>query len=118
MEGRRRYPRIPSQNAVLVKRLDEDVPSEGFVKTRVVGLGGCMWLCDEALGVDSYLDVLIRVRSTVVQATGKVVYETPLQDGRFEVGVEFVKISDTDRRLLEVLWSLPDPAPCKDLAAP
>ena len=42
---KRRYPRVDAENVVLVKRLG-GVPLEGFTKTRVLGLGGCMLLSD------------------------------------------------------------------------
>jgi len=103
MERRRRYPRIPSQNSVLVKRLGDDV-LEGFTRTRVVGLGGCMFVSDEPLGVGSFMDVLISVRGSVAKALSKVVYECQVAEGEYEIGVEFILISDVDRRLLAVLW--------------
>lgn len=105
-ERRRRYPRVPSKNSVLVKKLSETTHGvEGFAKTRVVGLGGCMFVSDESLGVGSFLDLLISVKGTVAKAMAKVVYEIPKEvEGNFEVGAEFIHICETDRRLLETLW--------------
>ncbi len=100
---RRRYPRITSENALLVKRVGED-ELEGFAKTRVVGLGGCMFLADEPLGVGSALEMLISVRGRIAKAQGRVVYELPTRDLRFEVGVEFVGISDPDRSVIRTLF--------------
>lgn len=100
---RRRYPRIPSENAVLVKLLGSEV-SEGFAKTGSVGLGGCMFVNSESIGVGAYLDLLISVRGTVAKAMARVVYELPDVNG-CQVGVEFIQITDADRRLLEVLWT-------------
>lgn len=104
-EHRRRYPRVPSKNSVLVKKLSEtDCGVEGFAKTRVVGLGGCMFVSDEQLGSGSFLDLLISVKGTVAKAMAKVVYEIPKEEGSYEVGAEFIHICETDRRLLETLW--------------
>lgn len=103
-EKRRRYPRIPSKNSVLVKKLGDAVV-EGFATTQVVGLGGCMFTSAEPLGEGTFLDLLISIRGTVAKALAKVVYENPLPEDGYEVGVEFVLISDLDRRLLEVLWA-------------
>lgn len=101
---RRKYPRIPSQNAVLVKQLGgKEV--EGFVKTEIVGLGGCMFMCDETFGQGSYLDIFIAIQQTVVKAMCKVAYEKRHPDGRYEIGIEFIQIHDTDRLLLETLWA-------------
>jgi len=108
-EHRRKYPRIPSQNTVLVKQLGGH-ESEGFAKTQIVGLGGCMFISKQAFGSGSYLDVLIAIHHTIVKALCKVAYEKPLEDSKFEVGLEFVQMTDTDRRLIETLWSNPSDA--------
>jgi hypothetical protein len=101
--SKRRFPRIPSENAVLVKRLGDE-EAEGFARTRVVGLGGCMFVSDEPLGVESFLDLLISVRGRVVQTRGRVVYEIPRGDDEVEVGVEFVQIAPHDRDIIEELF--------------
>jgi c-di-GMP-binding flagellar brake protein YcgR len=103
---RRKFPRIPSSLAILVRKLGQD-EIEGFVKTRIVGLGGCMFGCDEALGVDSYVDLLISLKHDVIKARGKVVYENPTDtDTEYEVGIEFVEISDESRKLLQELFEV------------
>jgi hypothetical protein len=100
---KRRFPRIPSENAVLVKRCSP-AAIEGFAKTQVVGLGGCMFVSDEPLGIGSFLDLLISVRGKVAKATGKVVYELPKTDQHIEVGVEFVGIAPHDREVIQTLF--------------
>lgn len=100
---KRRFPRIPSQNAVLVRKLGQEAV-EGFAKTKVVGLGGCMFVSDEQIGVDSYLDLLISVRGRVAKALGRVVYEIPKEQEEVEVGVEFVQIAPEDREIIEALF--------------
>jgi hypothetical protein len=103
-ELKRRYPRIPSENALLLKRRggEED---EGFAKTRVVGLGGCMFVSGEALGVGTRLEILMSVRGRVAKTDGRVVYEVPRETRCFEVGVEFLGISPPDRHVLETLFA-------------
>lgn len=100
---KRRFPRIPSENALLVRKLGPEAV-EGFAKTQVVGLGGCMFVSDESIGVGSYLDLLISVRGRVVKALGRVVYETPKAESEVEVGVEFVKITPHDQQVIESLF--------------
>ena len=96
---KRRYPRVAAENVVLVKRLGE-VPLEGFTKTRVLGLGGCMLLSDEPLGVGAELEVLLSFSGRVVQTQGRVVYENPKVSGEYEVGVEFLEIARDDQEFL------------------
>jgi len=107
--NKRRFPRVPSENAVLVKKLGPEA-HEDFVKTRVIGLGGCMFVSDVPLGVDSPVELLISVKGQVAKARARVVWEQPAGTGRFEVGVEFVSIGAADRVILERLFP-PEPSP-------
>lgn len=102
---KRRFPRIPSENAVLVKRTGPE-EAEGFAKTQVVGLGGCMFVSDESIGVGSHVDLLISVRGRVVASRGRVVYENAKQPGKIEVGVEFMNIAAEDRGAIQELLGL------------
>ena len=108
--GQRRFPRIPSDNVVLVKPLEDDAEEE-LVKTGVVGLGGCSLLTRTALGPDSLVRLLIAVGDHVVRAEARVVYENERPDGRHETGVEFMRLTEGDRALLEGL--LEDASPRK-----
>lgn len=100
---KRRFPRIPAENAVLVRKIGE-APIEGFATMKTVGLGGCMFVQDASLGSGSVLEILISIKSWVVKATGKVVYEVPKEDSTIEVGVEFIDISPADKAVLETLF--------------
>jgi hypothetical protein len=101
--ARRRFPRINSENVVLVKRVTAD-SDEGFVKTRVLGLGGCMLVCDEPMGVGTPVELLISVECRVVQAVGRVVYEIPSAPQRIDVGIEFLDLADSDREVIASLF--------------
>lgn len=100
---KRKFPRIPSQNAVLVKKLEAE-RIEGFARTRVMGLGGCMFVSDEPLGVGTPLEILISVHGTVAKAIGHVVYEVPKGPEEVEVGVEFMELPEPDREVIESLF--------------
>jgi PilZ domain len=100
---KRRFPRIPSELTVLVKKLGPDVLEE-FAKTRVVGLGGCMFVSDTALGVGSPVELLISVRGRVLAAQGKIAWETPKGESAYDVGVEFMRLSPEDQQLLLTLF--------------
>ena len=98
----RRFPRVRSEHPALVRLLGGE-PLEEFARTRVVGIGGCMFLADEPLGYGSLLEVLISLEGRVVRTDARVVYEIPRQDLRHEVGVEFLRVSNGDRALLASL---------------
>ncbi len=101
---RRRFPRIASEHTVLVRPLQGET-AERFAKTRVVGLGGCMFVSEEAVGVEAILELLIAVGLRVVRVVARVVYEIPHADGGFEVGVEFLEVSPFDRAVVESLFA-------------
>jgi PilZ domain-containing protein len=98
----RRFPRVQAEHSALVRLLGGQ-PIEEFARTRVVGLGGCMFLSEEPLGFGSLLEVLIAMEGRVLRTDARVVYEIPREDLRHEVGVEFLRVSPGDRALLENL---------------
>jgi hypothetical protein len=98
----RRFPRIPAETSVLLRRLGGPVKGELSV-TRVLGLGGCCFLHKEPQGVGSTLFLSILVGQELAEARVRVVYEIPQGDGTVEVGTEFLEITQGDRALLEGL---------------
>jgi hypothetical protein len=98
----RRFPRVKAERPVLLRRLGEEEPFEAFVKTHVIGLGGCMFVSREPLGFGSLMELLISVEGRVLRTDGRVAYE--LRKGEeHQVGVEFLRIAPADRAVLESL---------------
>ena len=108
-QEQRRFPRVPAEKAVLVKKLGDE-SSETLAKTRMVGGGGCMFVHHEAVGVGTAVELLISLPTRVIKAQGRVVWETVAQDGTVEVGVEFLDVSAKDRRALEAAVAEAAPA--------
>ena len=106
---RRRFPRISSENTVLVKKLDGNA-AEAFAKTQVVGLGGCMFVGDAPIGVGSIVELLVSVHLRVVRALVRVAYEIPKGERQVEIGVEFVEISPADRQVIEAMLKSATPS--------
>jgi hypothetical protein len=102
-KNQRRFPRIPAEYAVLVKQLGPE-SDEAFAKTRVLGLGGCMFVDDEPLGEGTAIELLISIRGQVIKTTARVVYEASHTGGGVEIGCEFLFISDKDRQILETIF--------------
>jgi hypothetical protein len=105
-QEQRRFPRVPAEKTVLVKRIGDEA-SEALAKTRTVGGGGCMFVHDEPLGVGAAVELLISLPSRVIKAQGRVVWETTTEAGHVEVGVEFLDISAKDRYALETALAEP-----------
>ncbi len=100
---KRRFPRIPAEYAVLMQKLGPG-ETEEFTKTRTVGLGGCMVVSDQPLGLGAGVELLISLRGGVVKARGRVVYEIPKGDKSYEIGVEFLRMATGDLSLLQSLF--------------
>jgi len=88
---KRQFPRIPAENAVLIHRLGP-AEQEALAKTLQIGSGGVMISSVEPLGIDSYLRLMITVGHEIVEATGRVVWQNPADDGSIDIGVAFVSI--------------------------
>ena len=96
----RRFPRIPTQNAILVRKMGEE-GSELLAKTRTVSCGGCMFVHHEPLGVGTAVELFISLPARVVKAQGHVVWESVRSPRYVEIGVEFLRIAPEDRLALE-----------------
>ncbi len=98
----RRLPRINARHAVLVRKAGQDVIEE-FGRTRSIGVGGCGFESEVSLGVGSIVEVMISVAGRVLQTTARVLYETPREPDKFDVGVEFLRVDVNDRQFLRNL---------------
>lgn len=95
----RRFPRVPSKNSVVVRKLGSGAEG-GLTTTEVVGLGGCSFLHAEPqeAGETLYLSILIGVE--LAEARVRVVYSKPREEGGFEIGVEFTEVPQRDLALI------------------
>jgi len=82
----------------------EDGGEEALARTGVVGLGGCMVVHDEPLAAGRLLELIVSVRGGVIRADGRVVYCREREDGRWEAGIEFLRISDDDLKAIAALF--------------
>lgn len=95
----RRFPRVPSKNSVVVRKLGAGAEG-GLTTTEVVGLGGCSFVHAEPqeAGETLYLSILIGVE--LAEARVRVVYSKPREEGGFEIGVEFTEVPQRDLALI------------------
>ena len=98
----RRFPRLQAAHPLFVE-LVEGGSRGGFGRTEVIGEGGCMFTSRQRMGFLSLMRLFISAGGRVVHADARVAYERPRHDGRFEVGVEFLRLSPTDRAHLRAL---------------
>ena len=105
---RRQFPRIPTENVVLIHRMGPEEQRE-MATARQLGPGGLMVNSIDSLGVDSYLRLMLTIDHEIVEAIGRVVWEKPGKDGGFDVGVAFVSIdgAHSDRIMAEMVQADP-----------
>ena len=101
--NRRQYPRLPSDYALFVRKIDNGTPGLTS-KTSQVGLGGLMFASDLNLGVGSTLYLVMLVGQEPVEAKARVVYELSRDRGGYQIGVEFVEVAPRDLSVLEKLF--------------
>jgi len=97
-EQRRRFPRIASENVVLVRTAGE-AEREGLGKTRALGMGGLSFVTSESIGVGRLIELFVSLGGRVVPTRSRIVYELPVGD-RIEIGVEFVDLDPEAREYL------------------
>lgn len=103
---RRRYPRVPSENVVLLQKMERGSEEE-LAKTDVVGLGGCSVVSKTSLGVASLVKLLISVAGHVIKTEARVVYELKKGPREYHAGMEFLRLLPSDRELLAKLLEGP-----------
>lgn len=99
--SRRRFPRIPSQYEVGVRKAHERKSIPIVSTVNEMGLGGCRFVSRVSFGEGTLLWLTIIPKKSIVEAKAKVLYELPKKDQTFEIGVEFVEISPRDKATLE-----------------
>lgn len=99
----RRFPRIPAEYPLLAE-LTEEPEIGGFGLTNVVGLGGCSFLANRTFGQNRRLKLTISISGKIIEAEARVIYENLAEKDKWEIGVEFVKISPFDKYSIEALF--------------
>jgi hypothetical protein len=105
-QSKRRYPRVPSENVVLLQKLERGAEEE-LAKTGVIGLGGCMVVSKAAVGVGSLVSLMISVAGQVIKTEARVVWEQKKGPREFHAGLEFLRLLPSDRLLLAKLLEGP-----------
>ena len=93
---RRRFGRVFGSNAVLMELFGPE-PMGFFGLTENLGPGGCGVVTSDAMGAGCLLRLYISLHSEVLEADGRIAHERPRTDGRFDVGIEFLRMDQVHR---------------------
>jgi hypothetical protein len=97
----RRYPRIAADSIAYVRILG-DRKKEKIAWVKVLGAGGCMLVSDDTIGYLSLMELRITLGNRELRADGRVAWES--REGReHHVGVEFLRIGQSDRAAIQAL---------------
>ncbi|HET9225070.1 MAG TPA: PilZ domain-containing protein [Thermoanaerobaculia bacterium] len=97
----RRFPRVETDTLAYVKILG-DRRTEKVVWVKVLGAGGCMLVSNDTIGYLSLMELRISLGSRELRADGRVAWES--REGReHHVGIEFLRIGQSDRAAIEAL---------------
>ncbi len=98
--GHRRFERFPIECTVMIERLDE--PREGaFCATRDLSRGGCSVTLPEPVEGSGWLRLYIALDHEVLEAESRVVHARRLEEGRYAVGLEFLKVDPFHRAVVQ-----------------
>ena len=99
---RHKFPRIKTSNLVAYEISESfDLETEGLGITQNISLGGLMFELNRAFPVDTIIEVELALFDQVVKAKGRVIHVQALENGKYDLGMKFVEISQPD---FNVLW--------------
>ncbi|MBI2568345.1 MAG: PilZ domain-containing protein [Candidatus Schekmanbacteria bacterium] len=95
---RRRYLRIAGRHLLSYETVARDVDSDGvgIGKSRNFSLDGVMIEIDRDFALEKILSLEIELEGKRVIVRARVRHRQKMPDGRFELGLQFVRISDED----------------------
>ena len=100
--NRHKFPRIKSTNLISYEISDAYQPeTEGLGITQNLSLGGLMFEVNRKFPVDTILSVEIALGDQIIKANGRVVHVQELDNGKYDLGMKFVDISQPD---FNTLW--------------
>lgn len=96
----RKYPRVNVEYDLSYRPIKAGRDNVYFTKAKTLGIGGLMFESEEPLPVDSFYYLKLVIGGITVETTGKVIYANRLDDGNYQIGIEYTDITDRDRELL------------------
>ncbi len=103
-ENRRLHPRIEALNLIAYDCMDEDglVVIRGMGRTLNISEGGI--LLETHIQIEQQYDALLSIslENDLIDIKGKIVYSKPGKADKFESGIEFLEIGETELAALKL----------------
>ena len=93
---RRRSGRVRRKNPTLLEAIGQEGHG-AFGITEDIGRGGCSVIAPTLLQPGAALKLYLSVRSEVLEAEGRIVHHRSMPDGRYEMGIEILKMDPVQR---------------------
>jgi len=98
----RRFPRVETDALAEVK-IFGDRRKLKIAWIKVLGAGGCMLVCDDSIGFLSLMELKIDLGGRELRADGRVAWESRCGPGEHHVGIEFLRIGQSDQARIAAL---------------
>ncbi|OGL47852.1 MAG: hypothetical protein A2161_19600 [Candidatus Schekmanbacteria bacterium RBG_13_48_7] len=99
---RHKFPRIKTVNLISYEISDVyQQETEGLGITQNLSLGGLMFEVNRKFPVDTIILVEIALSDQIIHAKGRVMHVQELGNGKYDLGMKFVEISQPD---FNTLW--------------
>ncbi len=99
----RKFVRVDAKLIIWYQTLEEDEISFGKPLSKNVSAGGILLELDDNLHVNTNLAIKFKIpnHEKDLHIKGKVVWSKKLDSGKTDVGIEFVAITDEDRKIID-----------------
>lgn len=103
---RRRFVRIESLNLLSYSLcVDDKIESYGQMgRTLDVSLGGLLIQTNETFPIGTILEIKIGIKENIIRVLGRIVHSREVDEGLYDLGIEFVNVSDTDKKIISDLY--------------
>ena len=93
---RRRFGRVRRKNPALIEAIGQEGRG-AFGVTEDMSRGGCSVVAPTLLSPGAPLRLYLSIRSEVLEAEGRIAHHRIMPDGRYEMGIEILKMDPVQR---------------------
>lgn len=96
----RKYPRIGVEYPFSYHPVSSRGEKLNFARTKTLGIGGLMFELDQPLKTGTFYDLNLTLGEKGLAIRGKIAYSKRVEPELYQIGIEFLDISEKDREML------------------